>query len=120
LLVSIGIYGVMSYSVAQRRHEIGIKMALGAQPGDVLRGVVGQGMKLVGIGLGIGLVIAFVIDWLMTSGMLGFNLLFGLSAGDPVTFASVLAVLVAIGLAATYLPARRAMKVNPIATLREG
>ena len=112
LLSSIGIYGVISYVVGQRTHEIGIRMALGAQRGDVLRLMLGEGMKMALIG---------VAHWRRgrsrTDAHHG-QMLFGVSATDPVTFASVAIVLSAVALAACYIPARRAMRVDPIVALR--
>jgi putative ABC transport system permease protein len=112
LLAAIGIYGVMGYSVAQRTREIGIRIALGAERRDILKLIVGQGMVLILIGAGIGLGLALAATRVVKS------LLFGVSATDPLTFTVVVSVLIAVGLLACYLPARRATKVDPLVALR--
>src|SRR4051812_28450155 len=112
VLAAVGIYGVMSYSVAQQTREIGIRMALGAKRSDVLKMTVKQGLKLVGFGLGIGLAVAFVLTRVMAT------LLFGISATDPITFVSISLVLMAVALLASYIPALRATKVDPMIALR--
>jgi putative ABC transport system permease protein len=112
ILAAVGIYGVMSYSVAQRTREIGIRMALGAQKSDVLKMTVRSGFKLVATGLAIGLVAAFILTRVMAS------LLFGVSATDPLTFAAISLVLLVVALLASYIPALRAMRVDPMVALR--
>ena len=112
-LAVVGIYGVMSYTVAQRTQEIGIRMSLGAQPPDVLRMIIGQGMRLVSLGLVIGLAGALAISQVLRS------LLFEISATDPLTFAAVGLLLVLVALLACWLPARRAARVDPVIALRQ-
>jgi putative ABC transport system permease protein len=108
----VGIYGVMSYTVSQRKPEIGIRLALGAQHGDVLRMILRQGMKLALVGVASGMIAAFAVTGLMRS------LLFGVTAHDPLTFASVAALLIVIALLACYVPARRAILIDPVVALR--
>ena len=111
-LAAVGIYGVMSYTVSQRRQEIGIRMALGAQPGNVQSMILGHSVKLTLIGVGLGLAGAFALVRFLTS------LLFGVGAYDAVTFIGVPVLLAAVAIAASYLPARRAVRVDPIVALR--
>jgi ABC-type antimicrobial peptide transport system permease subunit len=112
MLSSIGVYSVISYLVGQRTHEIGIRMALGAPQRHVLVMVLGEGTKPALIGVGVGLAAALSLTRLMSS------VLYGVSATDPLTFVAVAIVLTGVALAACYIPARRAMRVDPIIALR--
>jgi predicted permease len=112
VLSSVGIYGVISYLTGQRTHEIGVRVALGASRSDVLRMVLGDGMRITLIGVAIGLAAAFGLTRLITT------LIYGVGAADPITFAAVAILLSAIALFACYIPARRAMRVDPMIALR--
>ena len=112
VLAMIGVYGVMSNSVDQRAHEMGIRMALGARRGEVIRLVIRQGMILVGVGLALGLMVA------VPAGRQLQSMLFDLSGNDPVTFGAVAGALLAVALLATYLPARRLTALDPSFALR--
>jgi ABC-type antimicrobial peptide transport system permease subunit len=111
-LASIGLYGIVSYAAARRSWEIGIRMALGAEPGQVVREIVREGMALAGVGAAIGLVLALAGAQVLKS------LLFGVNAFDPVTFGAVPVALLAIALLASYLPARRASRVDPVRAMK--
>ena len=113
LLASIGIYGVMAYTFSQRTHEIGVRVALGAQRADILRMALGEGMLLVAIGLGIGLIGAAIVTRFLRS------MLFSVTATDPLTFASIAFLLAAVALFACFIPAQRATQVDPLVALRE-
>jgi putative ABC transport system permease protein len=112
LLSAAGIYGVTAYTVTQRTHELGIRLALGAQVTDVLKMILGQGMAVIGVGLVVGLASAFALMRLLRS------LLFGVGENDPVTFVAITLVLFVVALLACYIPARRATKVDPLVALR--
>jgi putative ABC transport system permease protein len=112
LLAAVGIYGVMSYTVSRRTQEIGVRMALGAQLASVQRMILGQTLKLTLTGVALGLAGAFIVARFLTS------MLFGVGVYDPVTFVGVAGLLIGVALAASYIPARRAMRVDPIVALR--
>jgi ABC-type antimicrobial peptide transport system permease subunit len=112
VLACVGVYGVMSYIVGQRTHELGVRTALGAQPRDLLRLVLGHGAKLALVGVAIGAAASFGLTRLMA------NQLFGVTAHDPMTFAAVAALLFGVTVLSCYIPARRAMRVDPVIALR--
>jgi putative ABC transport system permease protein len=115
LLAAVGIYGVISYSVAQRIHEIGIRMALGAETQSIFRLVIGQGLRLALAGLAVGAATALILTRMLSSFS---HLLYGVRAGDPLTFAAVSLVMISVAILACYVPARRAMRIDPIVALR--
>jgi ABC-type antimicrobial peptide transport system permease subunit len=112
LLAAVGIYGVMSYAVSQRTSEIGIRLALGAEQGDILKMIVMNGVRLAAIGLAIGVVLAAALSRTIAS------LLFETAGTDPMTFAAVVGVLGAVAVLASYVPARRAAQIAPVEALR--
>jgi putative ABC transport system permease protein len=113
LLAAIGIYGVMAYSFSQRTHEVGIRIALGAQRADILRMALSEGLQIIAIGLATGVAGAAIMTRLFRS------MLFGVAPSDPITFVSAAAILAAVALAACYIPAQRATQVDPLTALRE-
>ena len=113
ILAMVGLYGLISYSVSQRTREVGIRIALGAQPRDVIRLIVGEGARLTLIGIGAGVLAALGLTRLISS------LLFGVSAVDPATFAVVCLLLPGVAIAACYIPARRAVRTSPMEALRQ-
>ena len=112
ILVTIGVYSVIAYTTARRTHEIGIRMALGAQPQNILRLIVGQGGRMALLGIALGLMASFALTRLMVS------MLFQVKPNDPLIFAAVSLLLLAVTLVACYIPARRAMRVDPMVALR--
>jgi ABC-type antimicrobial peptide transport system permease subunit len=112
VLAAVGLYGTIAYAVARKTHEIGIRVALGARSGDVLWMVVMQGVRLAAAGVVIGTVAAFGVTGLVR------NLIFGVTPTDPLTFVGVIALLMAVAIAACLIPARRAMRVDPMVALR--
>jgi predicted permease len=118
VLATLGIYGIVSYSVAQRTREVGIRMALGALRTDILRKIVGEGMAVAAVGLALGLVLSFALTTVLQSTVFDTRLLYGIEATDPLTFAGVTVLLAAIAVIACFIPARRAARVDPMVALR--
>jgi ABC-type antimicrobial peptide transport system permease subunit len=114
VLASIGLYGVLSYSIGQRQREIGVRMALGASQSTVLHQVLRQALTLVAVGLALGLAAAFAVSRVVST------LLYGITTTDPITFVSVSALLIVVGFVASFLPAFRASRVDPLLALRQG
>jgi putative ABC transport system permease protein len=112
ILSAVGVYGVLSYSVNQQTREIGLRMAMGAQRGDVLRLILGQGLRLTVVGLGVGVLAALALMRVLVT------LLFNVQAYDPYTYLAVTILLTTVALIACYIPARRAMRVDPMVALR--
>jgi ABC-type antimicrobial peptide transport system permease subunit len=112
LLAAVGLYGVISYAVVQRTHEIGIRMALGAEPVDVLRLVIRQGMGLTIVGLIVGVAVGSVVTRVLS------DMLYGVSTRDPLTFVGAPALLLVVAFLACYIPARRATRIDPLTALR--
>ena len=112
MLASVGIYGVISYAVSQRTREIGVRMALGARPADVLRMILTEGLKLVAVGVALGIAAALLLTRLLE------GMIYGVSMRDPLIFVVVNLLLVTVSLSACYVPARRAMRVDPLIALR--
>ena len=112
ILAAVGIYGVISYSVTQRTHEIGIRLALGAQTFDIMKMVLKEGLSLTLLGIGVGLGVSLALNHLIA------NLLYGITTTDPITYIAIILILVAITLIAIYMPANRATRVDPIIALR--
>jgi ABC-type antimicrobial peptide transport system permease subunit len=112
VLACVGIYGVISYAVSQRNREIGVRMAMGARPSDILRLILSEGVLLIGFGAILGVAAALGLTRLLA------DMLYGVSPTDPLVFLSGIALLAAVSLAACYIPARRAMRVDPIVALR--
>jgi ABC-type lipoprotein release transport system permease subunit len=113
IIAAVGIYGLIQYSVAMRGREIGIRIAVGAQTGQIFRMIIGEALRLSLTGLALGLAAALWVSRALA------GLLFGVSAADPLTLATVSALLIVVGFAGSYLPARRAMQIDPIVTLRQ-
>jgi putative ABC transport system permease protein len=111
VLAAIGIYGVMAFAVAQRTHEIGIRLAIGANARNILALILGRGMALVGVGMAVGLIGAFALTRFLAS------MLYGVGANDPLTYVAVAAILCGVAFLASYIPARRAMRVDPMVAL---